>query len=102
MVGKENNMELISREEVMRILKEDLDASTSRGDDERADACLIHYIEVENLPTIEEQKEGTWIHDIHYGLKLPEHRCSICGEWEYSDTESKYCPNCGAKMEESR
>ena len=46
----------------------------------------------------EVRKEGRWIHDIHYGLKLPEHRCSICGEWEYSDTESKYCPNCGAYM----
>lgn len=50
----------------------------------------------------DEPKVGRWIHDVHYGLKLPEHRCSICGEWEYSDTESKFCPNCGAKMEESR
>ena len=27
------------------------------------------------------------------------HRCSICGEWEYSDTEPKFCPNCGVRME---
>lgn len=51
-----------------------------------------------SLPTVGERKEGEWIHDIHYGLKLPEHRCSICGEWEYSDTESNFCPNCGAHM----
>jgi len=59
-----------------------------------ADGCEREYL----MPLPEERKEGEWIHDIHYGLKLPEHRCSICGEWEYSDTESKFCPNCGAKM----
>lgn len=43
---------------------------------------------------------GKWIHPTEYGLNLPEHYCSECGTWEYSDTESKYCPNCGAKMDE--
>lgn len=61
-----------------------------------ADGCQREYLMP--LPTVEERKEGEWIHDIHYGLKLPEHRCSICGEWEYSDTESNFCPNCGARM----
>lgn len=41
---------------------------------------------------------GEWIHDRHFGVNLPEHKCSICGEWEYSDTESNYCPHCGARM----
>lgn len=54
-------MELISKEEAMRLVKEDLDASISRGDDERAKACLLHYIEISNLPTVEERKEGEWI-----------------------------------------
>ena len=61
-----------------------------------ADGCQREYLMP--LPTIEERKEGEWIHDVHYGLQLPEHRCSICGEWEYSDTESNFCPKCGAKM----
>jgi len=42
--------------------------------------------------------QGEWIHDYHFGLALPEHKCSVCGEWEYSDTESNYCPHCGARM----
>lgn len=46
-------MELISREEVMRLLIEDFYASRSRGDDERASACVFHCIEISNLPTVE-------------------------------------------------
>lgn len=45
-----------------------------------------------------DRPQGEWIHDYHFGLALPEHKCSVCGEWEYSDTESNYCPNCGARM----
>lgn len=43
-------------------------------------------------------KSGHWIHDTHYGLNLPEHKCSECGTWEYSDEESNFCPHCGADM----
>ena len=46
----------------------------------------------------EKQVKGKWIHDYHYGLCLPEHKCSVCGKWEYSDEESDTCPHCGAKM----
>lgn len=54
---------------------------------------------IENAPTIEpERKRGEWKHPYHYGLALPEHQCSVCGEWEFSDTESNFCPNCGADM----
>lgn len=53
-------MELISREEAMRLLKEDYDASRSRGDDERAEVCLLHFIDISNLPAVEERKEGKW------------------------------------------
>ena len=88
-------MELISKEEAMRLLKEDLDASRSRGDDERADVCLFHYIEISNIPTIEERKDGKWLDNKWLGEK-----CSVCS-WElhYIDFgQFKYCPNCGAKM----
>ena len=56
--------------------------------------------EFERLVDIEviELKRGEWIHPYHYGLALPEHQCSVCGEWENSDTESNFCPNCGADM----
>lgn len=45
-----------------------------------------------------DQRKGKWIHPYHYGLALPEHQCSECGYWEYEDTESNECPNCGARM----
>ena len=80
-------MELISREDAIKTARTMIGLTA----DEREN-------EIRAIPTVEEREEGEWIHDIHYGLKLPEHRCSICGEWEYSDTESKYCPNCGARM----
>lgn len=92
-------MELISREDAMRLLKEDLDASRSRGDDERADACLLHYIEISNLPALEERKEGRWIHQ----SKGNDH-CSRCkrkpiGIHRYPESFGyKYCPYCGASM----
>lgn len=56
---------------------------------------------LEDAPTADvvPVRHGEWIHPREYGLNLPEHYCSECREWEYSDTESKYCPNCGAKMD---
>lgn len=84
-------MELISKDDVIKALQ--------KWNCRDYESLTINPYEVlRDIPTVEERKEGRWIHDIHYGLKLPEHRCSICGEWEYSDTESKYCPNCGAYM----
>ena len=82
-------MELISRKDTWREFISQIEDIADLEDIDRI---------LSSMPTIEERKEGEWIHDIHYGLKLPEHRCSICGEWEYSDTESKFCPNCGAYM----
>lgn len=91
-------MELISREEAMRLLKEDLNASRSRGDDERADACFLHYIEISNLPTVEERNEGEWIKRDKWLY------CSACdgGGWGLGAVtyEWQYCPLCGAKIGE--
>lgn len=100
-------MELISREEAMRLLKEDYDASRSREDDERAEACLLHLIDISNLPVIEERKEGEWVKNEH-GLKC----CSVCRKrplqicyydinydgYTGKDILSNYCPNCGARI----
>ena len=57
-------------------------------------------------PTIEERKTGRWIKDNHF-LK-----CPICEQTQYAveayDWEDgkwtcflKYCPNCGAKLEDA-
>ena len=100
-------MELISREEAMRILKEDLDASRSRGDDERADACFLHYVEISNIPTIEERKEGEWIELQQNDDGTHNIQCSVCrfcfkskghARSYYTRKHYAFCPHCGAKM----
>lgn len=45
----------------------------------------------------QEPKTGHWI-DVPVGQYVLLHRCSNC--LKTSVTESKYCPNCGAKMED--
>ena len=94
---KENDMELISKGEAMQLLEEDYYASRSRGDDERAEVCLLHFIDISNLPTAEERKEGEWLNDINYSGWT----CTNCG---YHDGNAvyKYCPNCGARMKGER
>jgi len=100
-------MELISREEAMQLLKEDYYASRSREEDERAEVCLLHLIDISNLPAVEERKEGRWVRitqDVGVGPHL--YKCSECHRViEYSSSELScllemkfpYC-HCGAKM----
>lgn len=45
-----------------------------------------------------ERKKGKWIHGTYYGEIMPEHKCSECETWEYSDEESNFCSYCGADM----
>ena len=54
--------------------------------------------EILAAPTIEAEpvKTGRWIEDDD--LTLPSH-CSVCGEYALEWVETRYCPNCGAKME---
>lgn len=89
-------MELISKKKLLETIEPMVGKFDDDGEFWWSRESILRAIN--NAPTVEERKEGKWIHDIHYGLKLPEHRCSICGEWEYSDAESNFCPNCGAKM----
>lgn len=80
-------MELISREDVMRLVESGKLLSGSFG--ERARDII------ESLPTIEERKEGEWLDNKWLGEK-----CSICS-WELhyiNFGQFKYCPNCGARM----
>ena len=56
----------------------------------------------EVLKAIEERKKGTWLNDWEMGVS----ECSICKEtflWEdhKGTAEWKYCPICGARMEET-
>ena len=48
----------------------------------------------------EEPKTGHWTEEIHEEDRWTRRRfvCSHCGSWQ-TYGETKYCPNCGAKME---
>ena len=65
----------------------------------------ISYEQLKNAPTIDLVKHGHWVDTDYYDLK-----CSKCGErplyyfneeeLDYYLCRSKYCPHCGAKMDE--
>ena len=81
-------MELISRDEVMRLVESGKLLSGSFG--ERAKDII------KAIPTIEERKEGRWISM----FDEDESKCSECqAEYYYPVTRGyNFCPNCGAKM----
>lgn len=74
--------------------------------------------DIDNMPTIEERKTGTWEYDENgMDWNIPAWTCSECGEKndmiptsiQYKDgprrvvnphmwAGSKFCPNCGARM----
>lgn len=61
---------------------------------------------IEKMPTIDAEpvRHGKWLDDGQYDNFFPHHewRCSECGEHvlEIGDPWFKYCPNCGARMDE--
>lgn len=70
------------------------------------DLCVPLY-QIDNAPTVElkqkERPQGKWV-----GNAFNEHHCNRCGHpalWEeepddYYEVQSKFCPNCGACMQE--
>lgn len=84
-------MELISRDEVMRLAESGKLLSGSFG--ERAKDII------KAIPTIEERKEGKWIK--HFDEAFPGDstiECSVCHEEQYTTIDDYFCPNCGARM----
>lgn len=71
-----------------------------KGFFEEVDNVPKFYEWLNKQPTIEERKTGRWIADDLFSRP----RCSECGElcfglhaFDYELT--RYCPNCGARME---
>ena len=63
----------------------------------------VYHTLSEAIEALQEQKMGKWISQVGGG-----YCCSKCGRYALHDidgkfallfTKSKYCPNCGAKME---
>ena len=87
-------MELISRDEVMRLAESGKLLSGSFG--ERAKDII------KAIPTVEERKEGRWIKHIDDLFPADSTiECSICHEEQYLMNDNNFCPNCGAKMKGS-
>ena len=70
----------------------------------RADATLDFLTEVkltiENAPTVEDRPTGKWESPFPVG-DITYHKCSNCHISTQLILITNYCPNCGAKMEES-
>lgn len=91
-------MRLIDADELER----DLESLKQDYEDEGCDSKRIDGIDdcieeirctesVDAVPVI----HASWVED-DYGFN----HCNICGwEWDTPETESAYCPNCGAKMD---
>lgn len=86
----------INRDDVAQMLIEGILEDNSSPQYAEYIRLLIYSVPSADVAPV---RHGEWIHPREYGLNLPEHYCSECEAWEYSDTESKYCPNCGAKMD---
>lgn len=58
---------------------------------------ILHEI-IDNQPTIEAEpvRHGRWTKD-GCDCKYFYYKCSVCGE--DNDGRTKFCPNCGAKMD---
>jgi predicted RNA-binding Zn-ribbon protein involved in translation (DUF1610 family) len=49
---------------------------------------------------------GKWAKELHPNVRYNQYKCSICGEFSGHDSDGwiwtpNFCPNCGARMEES-
>ena len=69
--------------------------------------CPIHiaaeieqYLELEHAVDAAPVVHGRWINENPNDSLDPRMRCSICKEIENPLIKWRYCPNCGAKMEE--
>jgi rubrerythrin len=96
---KENNMELISREDAIKCL----DGNVLITEQKEAEAVKEYFemviARLKALPTVEERKEGHWIK--HFDEAFPGDstiECSVCHEEQYTTIDDYFCPNCGAGM----
>lgn len=95
--------DLIERSKAIDILRMDISIIPYAKAREYATAVIetIHNRLEQLPPVLPEQKVGKWIRHEDEDGEPYGHNCSICGEWyvmPYGKT--KFCPNCGAKMEE--
>ena len=73
-------------------LKEELNQTEHDGTIRRYVYSVIAEV-LDNAPTIEAEpvRRGKWTDE----------NCSECGQYVYHGDARRYCPNCGAKMEDA-
>ena len=86
-------MRVINEQDVFDIIDDLRDRMTVEG------YCAM-VERVKALPSAQpEQKKGKWIDETFkpWGLVYHPYKCNQCGG--YSEADSDFCPDCGAKME---
>lgn len=69
---------------------------SARGNGQYEDVMVAYKDQIDDLPTIEERKQGKWIRE-GSAFNL---RCPYCRKFFVEPIGSKFnfCPNCGADM----
>lgn len=104
-IGQGKTNDLISRQNVLNIIDWVHYNHCFSPSEERIFNYLKEVIAECEASTIDPVKHGKWIPVNERAAK-----CSLCGEWEYTNGRDKtgtaiihkaikhYCPNCGARM----
>jgi rubrerythrin len=95
--------EYIEREAAQEVLKRFCEGM--RQDIPRyPNAIRLASKDIDEIPAADvvEVKHGRWEietdHDEFWG-DMDYYKCSLCGNLELRDTQTPYCPNCGARMD---
>lgn len=93
--------EYIEREELLRIEKL-LDTEVLRASKTASNIYDQILYDIENFPAADVVPvvHGKWIRKEAEGAIFAEYECSVCSAYPTGGIKSRYCPNCGAKMDE--
>lgn len=89
-------MEALEQEPCINAISRQAVLDLAKFDGRENLGSIIHAFDVEQLPPVKPaEKMGHWI-----SIGDFECRCSECQLWCYKRNRSRYCPSCGAKMED--
>ena len=100
-------MELIDKNALSMELTNEVLNAYAKADFRFAHALNVFQGLIDEAPTVEERKQGYWLkkHHVSDASEFIAICCSSCGykvDFFWNDWQnSKYCPNCGAKMRDN-